>query len=364
MMTIAILCGFLPTLILSPFAGVWADRYDKKKLIIISDTITAFATFILAMLFLSGITSIWLFFVVMAIRAVGAGIQTPAVGSFIPQFVPEEKLTKVNALNGSIQSITMFLSPVLSGALLAVTSVGTIFFIDVITAAIANITLLFFLKVKHRKRTVEEMAISYFTDMKAGLKYIKTHSYVKRFFLFCAFFFFIISPVAFLTPLQVTRSFGTEVWRLAAVEMTFTIGMALGGVVMAMWGGLKNRVYTMILASVIIAVGTVALGIIPVFWLYLGVMALIGLTVPIFSTPSTVLLQEKVEQKYLGRVFGVYGMISSSMMPLGMLFFGPVSDTVKIELLLISTGILLFFGSILALQSKVLVKAGEPDIAI
>ncbi|MFA7132482.1 MAG: MFS transporter, partial [Bacteroidales bacterium] len=71
MMTISIISGFLPTFFLSPFAGVWADRFNRKKIIILSDSFTAFATLILAILFLLGHNYIWLLFVVSAIRSVG-----------------------------------------------------------------------------------------------------------------------------------------------------------------------------------------------------------------------------------------------------------------------------------------------------
>lgn len=81
---------------------------------------------------------------------------------------------------------------------------------------------------------------------------------------------------------------------------------------------------------------------------------------PFFNTPSAVLLQEKVEPDYLGRVFGVLGMISSSMMPLGMLIFGPLADVVEIEWLLRLTGLLMFIQGFFLLGSRALVKAGEP----
>ena len=81
---------------------------------------------------------------------------------------------------------------------------------------------------------------------------------------------------------------------------------------------------------------------------------------PLFNTPSTVLLQQKVEENFLGRVFGVLGMISSSMMPLGMLVFGPIADFIKIEWLLIGTGLLLFVLGLFLLGNKVLIEAGKP----
>src|SRR6476660_5976750 len=99
MMTLYILCGFIPTFILSPVAGVWADRYNRKILIILADGLIAVATLILAILFLMGFDAIWLLFVIAAIRAFGTGVQMPAVGAIFPQIVPQDKLTKVNGVN-------------------------------------------------------------------------------------------------------------------------------------------------------------------------------------------------------------------------------------------------------------------------
>lgn len=125
MMTVAIVCGFLPTFFLSPFAGVWADRYNRKGLIVLSDALTAIATLILAILFWMGYDALWLFFVMSAVRAIGSGIQTPAVGALIPDLVPEDKLTKVTGTQGTIQAFVMLVSPMVGGALLTVATIET-----------------------------------------------------------------------------------------------------------------------------------------------------------------------------------------------------------------------------------------------
>ncbi|MNE89248.1 hypothetical protein D3C80_1866400 [compost metagenome] len=91
-------------------------------------------------------------------------------------------------------------------------------------------------------------------------------------------------------------------------------------------------------------------------------MAVFGVAMPIFNTPTNVLLQEKVNENFMGRVFGVMGMISTSMMPIGMLIFGPIADFVKIEWLLIGTGLLMFVLSIIFGRSKVMLEAGQPAL--
>lgn len=360
MMTISIICGFLPTFFLSPFAGVWADRYNRKVLIMLSDSLIAISTLILAILFLNGYDSLWMIFVASAVRSVGSGVQTPAISAFLPQLVPEDKLTKVNATNSSIQSLVMLVSPMISGALLNMATIESIFFIDVITAAIAVSILLLFLKVPSHAKALEKQKTGYFSDMVEGYNYIKNHGYVKRFFVFCAIFYVLVSPSAFLTPLQVARSFGDDVWRLTAVEITFSIGMMLGGIIMASWGGFKNRTHTMTLSSLVMGICTFALGVVSNFWIYLVFICLFGVVMPAFNTPATVLLQEKVEENFLGRVFSVLGMISSITMPLAMLVFGPLADAVAIEWMLMGTGVLLFIQGFFLMRSKELIEAGVP----
>ncbi|WP_299741891.1 MFS transporter [uncultured Rossellomorea sp.] len=364
MMTLFIICGFIPTFLLSPVAGVWADRYNRKQLIVLSDGLIATSTLVLAILFLMGYDSIWLLFVMAAVRALGTGIQTPAVGAILPQIVPKEKLTKVNGANGSIQAVIMFVSPMVSAALLGMASIEIIFFIDVITAAIAIITLLAFLKISVHEKAAGIQTTSYFSDFKQGLQYVNNHGFLKKFFLFFSIFFVLMAPAAFLTPLQVTRSFGDDIWRLTAIEIAFSIGMMAGGAIIASWGGFKNKIATMTFSSLIMGFCTFALGIVPVFWFYLVFMALFGVAMPIFNTPTMVLLQEKIEENYLGRVFGVMGMISTSMMPIGMLIFGPLADIIAIEWLLIGTGVLTILLSVMLGRDQVLIEAGKPAPAL
>lgn len=355
MMTLFIVAGFLPTFFLSPFAGVWADRYNRKLLIMLADGGIALATLVLALLFLAGYQSIWLLFIIAAIRACGAAIQTPAVGAMLPQIVPEDQLMRINGINGTIQSLIFFAAPMISAALLSVTTLELILFVDIFTAALA-IVILAFLRVEKQLRAAE--VVSYLEDFKSGLRYIQQHAFLKAFFLFFAVLFLLMAPSAFLTPLQVTRTFGEDVWRLTAIELAFSGGMMLGGALIAAWQGFSNRIHTMVLAGVVYAICTISFGIIPSFWPYIAVMVLCGIALPSFNTPTMTLLQERVDPNFLGRIFGVFSMISSSMMPIGMLLFGPLADVIAIKWLLIASGVLMLITVILLANNRVLLEAG------
>ncbi|CAM4503702.1 major facilitator superfamily protein [Paenibacillus macerans] len=362
MMTLYILCGFIPTFILSPVAGVWADRYNRKLLIMLADGMIATVTLVLALLFLLGYDATWLLFVISAVRALGTGVQTPAVSAILPQIVPSDKLTKVNGTNGSLQAVIMFVSPIVSAALLTVASIEMIFFIDVVTAAIAILTLLLFFQIPVHQKAAGGQTTGYFSDMKQGLNYIKNHAFLKTFFVYFAIFMVMMAPAAFLTPLQVTRTFGDEVWRLTAIEIAFSVGMMAGGGLIAAWGGFRNKIHTMAAASLLMGACTFLLGVVPFFGIYLLFMAVFGVAMPIFNTPTNVLIQEKVDENFLGRVFGVIGMISTSMMPVGMLIFGPIADVIQIEWLLIGTGLLMLILSVFLGRNRVLLEAGKPSL--
>ena len=268
MMTIYIVAGFIPTFLISPISGVLADRYDRKKLIVLADSFIAASTLILALLFNAGYDSIWLLFAISAIRAIGSGVHSPAIGAVIPQLVPEENLTRVNALNNSLQSIVFLISPMVAAALLSVLELQFIFFVDVITAIIGISILLFAVVIPRHQRATEAIDVGFYKDFRDGISYITNHAYLREFFLFCIVFFFLVSPLAFLTPLQVVRSYGDEVWRLSAVEIGFSSGMILGGMIMAAWGGFRNKIHTMALSTFITGLSTVVIGIKPAFLLY------------------------------------------------------------------------------------------------
>ncbi|MDR0587102.1 MAG: MFS transporter, partial [Treponema sp.] len=328
MMTFFTVVGFLPMFFISPFAGVWADRFNRKYIINIADGAIALVSLCVAVFLMAGFDNYVILFFCALVRSLGQGVQLPAVGAFIPQIVPKEHLTKINGFQSSIQSFVTLASPMLSGVLMTFAPLETLFFLDVVTAAIGISIVFFFVKIpadeKRKTETPPQNGSVYFHDLKEGMKYIAGHGYVLRMIIISAIFLFFFAPAAFLTPLQVTRNFGNEVWRLSAIEITFSAGMMAGGVLIGIWGGFKNRIYTMALSCSLCGILSIGLGLAPHFWQYLVIMAIMGLTLPLYNAPSMVLLQTTVEPAFMGRVISVFTMVSSTMMPLGMVGFGPV----------------------------------------
>jgi len=340
MMTISIIMSFLPQVLISLFAGVWADRYNRKHIIMLSDGLVAVSTLILAIFFFIGYREIWLIFAVSAIRSIGSGIQSPAVSAILPQFVPKDKLMKVNGIKGSIHSLITLLSPAAGGVILTMFSVEASFFVDVITAAIA-ISIMTALKVGKHIEYITRNEFEAISELKKGFKYINNNKLIKNLLTYYVFFFLLVSPAAFLTPLMVARSYGAEIWRLTLNEILFSGGAVLGGIIISSWGGFKSHMKTIAMSCFGFGICTVLLGFSPNFIFFLTAMGMAGIFVPIFNAVESVMIQESVEQGIQGRVFGIIEIFAVGLMPVGMLFYGPLADVIKIETILVITGFLI-----------------------
>jgi len=352
-MMLAALFGFLPQAVVSIFGGVWADRHNRKYLIIVADAAIAASTLALALIMMAGYDAVWLLFLTMAVRSAGAGIQMPAVSALIPQITPTRNLMRVNGINGSIQSAMALFAPAAAGAIYAWSSASTdgaaaslvpIFFIDVGTAVI-GIGLLALIPVAAVRRA-GDVRTGYFTDLVDGVRYVAHHAFVRWLLVLFAIIFVLIVAPSNLTPLMLVRSFDAgeqqNVVNLAVLEIAFSVGMVLGGIVVASFFARRSRIGMIIASSLAFGALSIGLGLSPNIWLFFGFMFLVGLGVPFFSTPSTTLLQETVEPERQGRVFGFLGIVMALAMPLGMVVFGPLADAVPIEWLLVAAGVLTF----------------------
>lgn len=358
MMTIYIIVAVLPTFFTSLLGGVWADRYNKKHLINLADGSIALVSLAIAISLSAGTDSIALLMIAAFVRALGQGVQQPAVTSLIPFIVPEEKLLKINGLNSSLQSGIYLLSPLVSASLMSLTSLQILFLIDVVTAAIAICILYYLVKVPVRSAATDNKAkATHIRDLLDGLAYLKGRKYLLLLIIFSGLSTIFMSSLV-LFPLQVTRNFGADLWRLSAVEIGQAAGMIAGGLLIGVWC-FRNKIYAIGAACVAIGMLNISFGYWTSFPPYLACMVIFGIIWPYFSTPGVTLIQERVAPEYLGRILSVFTMLGSLAMPVGMLFFGPLADVVDINYVFRGTGAVMVLLGLLYFASKTLREAGK-----
>jgi len=351
------LAAFLPQGVVSIFGGVLADRMNRKVLVMVSDGSIAVATLGLALLMANGINDLWVIFVAVGVRSLGAGFQTPAVQAMIPQIVPTDNLMRVNGIFGTIQSAMALLAPAAAGAVFGAFGIVPVFFIDFITAAI-GIGFLAFVSVPTLAR-VSEKATSYRTDLVEGLQYIWNHAIVRWLLVVFAIIFLLTVAPSFITPLMLAREYGSDVFLVTILEIAFSVGMLLGGVLVSTLLAKRSRIGLILVSTYGFAVFTIVLGLSANLWVFYGAMFAIGLLVPLFSTPFMTLVQETVEPEKHGRVFSYVGIVMALATPIGMTIFGPLADVISVQLLLIIAG----FVTLLVMTVAIALPSGRAAMA-
>ena len=348
------ICSYLPQFLISFFAGVWADRYNRKKLIVLADGVITIATFIMFWvmpMISSDFVLLSALLVISIIRSIGAGVQTPAVNAVIPHLVQAEYLMKYNGINATMQSIVQFVAPAVAGTVLSIGTFRSTLFIDIVTALI-GIGLLSCILLP--KQEVSNDNISVFSEIKAGIHYSFSDKMIGKILIVYGLFILLSVPAGFMSALLVSRVYGDVYWYLTAVELVGFAGMALGGVLMGMWGGFKSRLKTFASGLLILSIMTIGMGISPYFILYLVMMFVYSIALTIIQTATTTIIQENAQESMIGRVFGLMGAMYSGFLPVGMAVFGPLADVLPLQWVMVGSGIALVLVTVyLQVKSKV-----------
>lgn len=341
-------CSYLPQFLISFPGGAWADRYPRRLLIAGADGAAAAVTLLLLAaiphlssesLVLSG------FLLASALRSLGAGIQTPAVNAVIPQLAPEGQLMRYNGIHAALQSLVQFAAPAAAGLLLSVSTLESILWIDIFTA-LAGIGILSRIPLPQKKaikeipgRTAGENA-SVSSDIRAGVSYAFIHRQIGALLLLYGFFTFFCVPGGFLSGLYVRRRFGDSYWHLSAAELSGFLGMITGGLLVSIRSGNSRKCPARTLRSLLLLLGLSAAGMSTAntFLPYLVLMFFYGIFMTMIQTSITTLLQEKTEPFIQGRIFGLMGSMYAGFLPLGMAIFGPLSDRVSLNGLILLSG--------------------------
>lgn len=336
MMLATVACN-VPQLLVLLWGGVWADRHDRRFLIMGSDAFVALITLGLAIALAAGGQSLWLMLGALALRSLGGGVQAPASAAMYPQLVPPEYLNRVQGINQTANAALMLLAPAVGGVLLELTNLAWALLLDVATAGLA-VAVMFRIKAQHAP--ARNAGGSALAEMRRGLLYTFRHRQLRLLVLCYGAFFFLVTPAAVLSPLMIARSFGDEVWRLAVNELAWAVMSIAGGVYITWRGEFADKPLAIGTCVACFGLCCLLMGLAGNFAVFLCLMGLAGFFVPVFSTTSTVFIQQNADPAMLGRVFSVVQIISGCGMPAAIVLFGPLADKVSVESLMLVTGAL------------------------
>ncbi|EGP4936340.1 MFS transporter [Enterococcus faecium] len=340
-LSFATLLGMIPMVLLSPFAGPLVDRWDKKRLLILTDIIVAlFAMVLVVVGTISDTFPLWLVFVSLFIRAIAQTFQMPTIQSILPTMVPEEELTRINGQLGMVQSANFIIAPAIGAFLFTVIPINWLILLDVL-GAVFGVGLLVFVTIP--KVISQGETIHLLTDTKFGVKKLYENKGLWHIMLNGAVFTLLFMPAASLYPLMTMGYFGQNVGQAGLVEVVYSVGMLAGGAVIGFFGKWKDRMKPIFMAYVVVGTTIGASGLLPGttqgFFYFLLLNAGAGFATPYFNTLLMAIIQQSYEPNVLGRVLGVFNSLMTLPGPIGLIFAGPLTDKIGVEKMFLIAGI-------------------------
>ena len=253
----ATIMGVLPVILFSPFAGVVADKYNRKLVMIVADAFTALVTFVFFLIVLGNPDSTDVFskemiYVLLFLRAIGSAFHQPAFESSMPLIIPKDHLVRGAAITQMLRSGINMVAPMLGAVLFGVMGLKYILMIDVVTAIIAIFSLtLIQLPDLGRQDQSPSTLHGYMSDLKLGLKYIYNWKGLLALIIVFAMANFLLAPMLALISKVIYLYFSTDSSDFAFFEMALSIGLILGSLSLSVWGGTRRKIVIVNVAQVL-----------------------------------------------------------------------------------------------------------------
>ncbi|MCF2641626.1 MAG: MFS transporter [Candidatus Fimisoma sp.] len=330
-LSIATLMGFLPQAVIGPFAGTFVDRHSRKGVMIGADLMIAATGGFLAVVSVFMELPIWLIMLVLFVRSIGNAFHSPASSAVTPLMVPQDQLTKCAGYNQTMQAAVSLISPAAAAFLYSVWSLSTIILLDIIGAVLAC-GVVAVLSIPNPPICPGESQNSFFRDMKEGYFELKKNKGLFALLWIGTAYMFFFMPISALYPLMSMGYFRGTPTHASIAEIAFAGGMLAGGILLSVWGGFKNRIFSIGLSVLVMGVSIAISGLLPTnaFFIFVICCTVMGLTSPFYGVQNA-LFQEQLPPEYLGRVFSLLGSVMSFAMPLGLLCSGIFAELIGVE---------------------------------
>lgn len=350
----------IPNIVLSPFTGVWADHFQKKKTIVLCDLGRGLVVMLTALLFVTGYLRTWHLFVITVLNSTLETISSPARTSIMPLILTQDQFLGANSISSSVSSFAQLIGLGAAGFFLASIGISGAIFVDAATFFISGI-LIFIMKVEGDVKSDRKLDTkTYIYDLKDGFKYILDNKLILLTVLAAMVANFSLTPLNVLQPVytsEILKS-GPEVMSYTGVAML--IGVILSGIWVGQYGSKFKKSTLMTTGFVSVGISYAALSLpeliqfpkLTAIIIVIGLFLIFGLSLPLVNAPIMTYVLENTKQEVLGRVSSLMGMVCLCAMPLGSALTGVVAEFTSMSTLFLSLGALVALVGFMLLSSS------------
>jgi len=327
--TLLTICSFLPTILFRFIAGTIADRWDKKRIMLLADLIAACGTITVLLLYSFSALQVWHLYIINFLLSFLNAFQIPASYVATSLLVPKEQYIRVSGLQAFSGSVITILAPALGSTLLAFGGMTAVLVIDLTSFAVAFVTLLFFIKIPDASRHTE-VREPFLKSCMAGINFLREHSALLRIILFFAVINFLakMGGDGMMSAFVLSRA-GGEQEALGMVQSAVALGILIGSVIVTFMKPAKNKVNVIfICCGLVFLIGNAGLSLVRSLPFWIAAAFASYVPVAILGANLTAVMRTHVPIEMQGRVFSAKDTVQNCTIPLGLFLGGVLADHV------------------------------------
>ena len=328
--------GFAPFLLVTPIAGVFVDRYSRKKIIFFVDFMQAFFTLILIVFFMfdNVFSPVQLIVVILAItmfRGIFGAFHTSAVDTLLPIMVPKDKLSRINGVNYLANGAIFIVGPITGALILKIVPLKVLLWLDIITFAIAIIpTIIIYIPKILKVEQEDFVKPSFRSEFSTGFTFIRETTGLFTLLMLFVFANFFLTPIFVQLPLLVTSVHSGDELKLAFLMSLQQVGLISSSLIMSTWKGFDKHVVGVVVGMTIGYIGVIITVLAPVGnFAVMGIgVFMLGFLLPIVNVSSETIWAATVPREILGRVYSVRRTVAQISNPIATLLVGILAEIV------------------------------------
>lgn len=326
--TLMTLCAFMPTILFRFIAGTFADRWNKKRIMLVCDTLAALGTATVLVLYALSSLAVWHLYLINLLLSFMNAFQAPAAFVATSLLTPKEHYSRVGALQGLSGSVIAILAPALGSALLAFGGLKLVLACDLASFAVAFVILLRFIRIPEAASAPEDRE-PFRQSLSGGIRFLKAHRLLLRLALFLAAvnFFAKLGNDGMLSPFVLART-GNDQRILGLAQSAVAAGLLAGSLLMTALKPAKKKTRLIFVSCAVVFSGNIVQGLTTRPWLWCAAGFYAYLAAVVMNVNLTTVMREQVPIELQGRVFSAKDTLQNGTIPLGLLLGGVLADRV------------------------------------
>lgn len=343
----------IPILVATPYMSVFVDRFDRRKLLVLTQSLSMIQALLMAILTLTGLVQVWHIMILSLLIGLINALDNPTRQSFYPSLVSLDKLSNAIALNSAVINGSRLIGPAVGGVLIGLLGEGICFLLNGISYIAVIVALLLMRLPSKRGCTAKQKVLE---DMRDGFRYVVRNIPIRALLLLMSAISFFGLPLMTFIPAYVKTILHGESEMLGLLLSCIGVGSFVAALYLAARKSVLGLGKVVMLSGVLLGIGLSVMAFVTIPWVAAVLCLPIGFTIIAAVASINTLLQTLSGEDKRGRVMGYMAMAFTGMAPVGSMVLGAIEKWIGLQMIILLSGICCFVAALVFEYYRPLVR--------